>query len=181
MYEPKGDGYRIAFVREATAARPWSRQGRDLTDRFPDLAGAALDRFEAGIVLDGEAVIWNGTRLDFDLLQRRLVNPPRQVATLVGRNPASLMVFDVVAPAGNDMRRRPLHERRGLLKQVAGAWPPASALARHERREHRPALDDHHRSRLPRHLGGVSVSGVRMSGRSSPQQRGRRHGCPGGL
>jgi ATP-dependent DNA ligase len=76
FYELKWDGYRIAVVRDDMGARLWSRQGRDLTSRFPDLAAAAVDQLETGTVIDGEAVIWNGSRLDFDLLQRRLVNTP---------------------------------------------------------------------------------------------------------
>ena len=84
---PQWDGYRVAVVRDDAGARLWSRQGKELTDRFPDLAGAAVVQVEPGTVLDGEAVIWNGNRLDFDLLQRRLVNTPRKVAALAASTP----------------------------------------------------------------------------------------------
>ena len=78
VYELKWDGYRVAAVRDDAGARLWSRQGKDLTDRFPDLAAALVDQIQPGTVLDGEAVVWHGSRLDFDLLQRRLVNTPRE-------------------------------------------------------------------------------------------------------
>ena len=85
------DGYRVAVVRDEAGARLWSRQGKDLTDRFADLARAAVGQLAPGTVIDGEAVIWNGARLDFDLLQRRRVNTPRKVtglAALVRDRPA---------------------------------------------------------------------------------------------
>ena len=47
----------------------WSRQGKNLTRYFPELAGAELPD---GTVLDGEAVIWNEGRLDFTAMQNRL-------------------------------------------------------------------------------------------------------------
>ena len=74
LYELKWDGYRIAAVRDDDGARLWSRQGKDLTARFPDLTAAVMEQLEPGTVLDAEAVIWSGDRLDFDLLQRRLVS-----------------------------------------------------------------------------------------------------------
>ncbi len=129
FYELKWDGFRIAVVRDESQVKLWSRQGKDLTDRFPDLAGAAVDQLEPGTVLDAEAVIWNGDRLDFDLLQRRLVNTPRKVKGLAAKHPASLMVFDVLAHDGKDTRRRTLHERRELLEELAETWAPPLQLS----------------------------------------------------
>lgn len=42
VYEPKWDGYRMVVVVDKTGAvRLWSRQGKDLTDRFRDVAAVA--------------------------------------------------------------------------------------------------------------------------------------------
>ncbi|GAA4410100.1 ATP-dependent DNA ligase [Fodinibacter luteus] len=129
LYELKWDGYRVAVVRDGAGARLWSRQGKELTSRFPDLVAAAVAQVEPGTVLDGEAVIWNGSRLDFDLLQRRLVNTPRKVAVLAARNPASLIVFDVLAHRAKDIRRRALRERRQLLEELSAGWDPPLQLS----------------------------------------------------
>jgi ATP-dependent DNA ligase len=51
-YEPKWDGW-FVIVRSADGARLWSRQGKNLTDRFPDIAAAAVRQVPAGVVLDG--------------------------------------------------------------------------------------------------------------------------------
>lgn len=97
MYEPKWDGFRCALVRDASGTHLWSRQGKDLTDGFPDVASAATAQVMPGIVLDGELVIWNGDRLDFDLLQQRLVNPAKRAGVLAASRPATYMAFDVLA------------------------------------------------------------------------------------
>ena len=47
LYEPKWDGYRLVIVRSGASTRLWSKQGRDLTDRFPDIAAAAVAQLPA--------------------------------------------------------------------------------------------------------------------------------------
>ncbi|HJX45314.1 MAG TPA: ATP-dependent DNA ligase [Geodermatophilus sp.] len=128
-YEPKWDGYRLVVVRGATGTRLWSKQGRDLTDRFPDVAAAALAQVPAGTVLDGEVVVWGGQRLDFGLLQRRLVTPPSRMAALAAAHPASYVAFDLLAAGGTDRRRRPWRSRRAALEELAGRWAPPMQLS----------------------------------------------------
>jgi ATP-dependent DNA ligase len=53
-------------------------------------------------VIDGEAVIWNGGRLDFDAMQRRLSGGLAGAARLACLNPASFAAFDMLAVAGQD-------------------------------------------------------------------------------
>jgi ATP-dependent DNA ligase len=128
-YEPKWDGFRGALVRSSRGARVWSRQGKDMTERFPDIVAAAAAQVRAGTVLDGELVIWNGTRLDFDLLQRRLANPGKKAAALAGQHPASFMVFDVLAANGRDLRHDTLERRREVLELLAQGWDPPLQLS----------------------------------------------------
>jgi hypothetical protein len=61
----------MTIVRDDDRTWLWSRQKKNLTDAFPELAEAAADAIPAGCVLDEEAVIWVEGRLDFDELQRR--------------------------------------------------------------------------------------------------------------
>jgi ATP-dependent DNA ligase len=128
-YEPKWDGYRLVVVRSAAGTRLWSKQGRDLTDRFPDVAAAARAQVPAGTVLDGEVVVWNGSRLDFGMLQRRMTTPPGRMAALVTAAPASYVAFDVLAAGGGDLRRRTLRTRRAVLEELAARWAPPLQLS----------------------------------------------------
>jgi ATP-dependent DNA ligase len=129
LYEPKWDGYRLVVVRTAGTTRLWSKQGRDLTARFPDVAAAAVAQVPAGTVVDGEVVVWNGSRLDFGLLQRRMVTPPGRMAAQVAAAPASYVAFDLLALGGADLRRRRLRERRAALEELAARWAPPMQLS----------------------------------------------------
>jgi ATP-dependent DNA ligase len=129
LYEPKWDGYRLVVVRSAGSTRVWSKQGRDLTDRFPDVVAAARAQVPAGTVLDGEVVIWNGSRLDFGLLQERMVSSVGRIASLVAAHPASYVAFDVLAAGGIDVRGRRLSRRRAALEQLAAPWKPPMQLS----------------------------------------------------
>ncbi|WP_236831772.1 hypothetical protein [Blastococcus sp. KM273128] len=128
-YEPKWDGYRLVVVRDRGATRLWSKQGRDLTDRFPDVAAAALAQVPAGTVLDGEVVIWHGDRLDFGLLQQRMVASAGRIAAQVAAAPASYVAFDLLAAGGEDLRSRTFTRRRAALEQLAARWAPPMQLS----------------------------------------------------
>lgn len=128
-YEPKWDGYRLVIVRQRDSTRLWSKQGRDLTDRFPDIAAAALAQLPPGTVVDGEVVVWNGERLDFGLLQRRMVTAASRIGPLVDAHPASYVAFDLLATGGTDLRSRPLRRRRAELEQLAERWAPPLQLS----------------------------------------------------
>lgn len=128
-YEPKWDGYRLVVVRGAGSTRLWSKQGRDLTDRFPDVAAAALAQVPAGTVLDGEVVIWHDDRLDFGLLQQRLVTAVGRIGAQVAAHPASYVAFDVLAAGGEDLRGRALGRRRAELETLAARWKPPLQLS----------------------------------------------------
>ena len=128
-YEPKWDGYRLVIVRRRSSTRLWSKQGRDLTDRFPDIAAAALAQVPPDTVVDGEVVVWNGERLDFGLLQKRMVTAVSRIGPLVAAHPASYVAFDLLALAGSDLRARPLRRRRAELERLAGPWAPPLQLS----------------------------------------------------
>jgi ATP-dependent DNA ligase len=129
LYEPKWDGYRLVVVRTGGSTRVWSKQGRDLTDRFPDVVAAAVAQVPAGTVLDGEVVIWNGSRLDFRLLQQRMVTPAGRIAALAAAHPASYVAFDLLAAGGTDLRARTLTRRRAALADLAARWAPPLQLS----------------------------------------------------
>jgi len=129
LYEPKWDGYRLVVVRSAGSTRVWSKQGRDLTDRFPDVVAAARAQLPAGTVLDGEVVIWNGARLDFGLLQERMVSSVARMPALVAAHPASYVAFDLLAAGGTDLRDQRLSRRRAALEELAGRWKPPMQLS----------------------------------------------------
>lgn len=128
-YEPKWDGYRACALVGVGGVSLWSRQGKDLSRYFPELLEALAGQVPPGCVLDGEAVVWSGARLDFDALQRRLVTSRAGLAALVREQPASFVAFDLLAVAGHDIRDTPLDQRRELLEELATGWEPPLNLS----------------------------------------------------
>jgi ATP-dependent DNA ligase len=128
LYEPKWDGYRVVLHVAQDGAghqvcRVQSRRGADLTTSFPDLAAAAAEQLPVGTVLDGEAVVWSGERLDFTALQHRLAGGAHAVR-MAQTQPASFVAFDVLALGGVVWADRPLRERRRQLEQLLPALSP---------------------------------------------------------
>lgn len=168
LYEPKWDGFRLVVARTGEATTLWSRQGVDLTAAFPDLAHAATMQLPAGVVVDGEAVVWRAGALDFDALQRRLVTRRGAAMTRVAREvPASFAAFDVLAVAGRDVRGQPLRVRRALLEELAAEWSVPLNLS--------PASTDAEQAaQWFDTLAPLGIEGLVVKGLADPYQGGQR-------
>jgi bifunctional non-homologous end joining protein LigD len=76
----------------------------------------ALAALPDDIVLDAELVVPDTEgRSDFEELRRRVLQRPRAIAQAAHRTPAVLVAFDLLALNGEDLRQRPLSERRSVL------------------------------------------------------------------
>jgi ATP-dependent DNA ligase len=159
--EPKWDGYRATAFIEPDRVTLWSRQGKELTAVLPDLADALAAQVPPGVVLDGEAVIWNGDTLDFDALQRRMVTSKAALPALVRKLPAAFAAFDVLAVAGQDVRGVPFTGRRQLLEELARDWAAPLNLS--------PATTDRELAKTwLRDLPATGVEGLVFKGGSQP-------------
>jgi ATP-dependent DNA ligase len=119
IYEPKWDGYRcIAFI-DGDGSAPYlqSRNGRDLTRYFPELA------FPDGrYVLDGEIVVFGDDRQpDFDLLGQRIHPADSRVRMLAEKTPARFIAFDVLAVEDELLLELAQRDRRARLEQLVAA------------------------------------------------------------
>jgi ATP-dependent DNA ligase len=128
-YEPKWDGYRCIAIHDDHGVTLWSRQGKELPGYFPELTAALASDVPTRCVVDGEAVIWAGDRLDFSALQQRLGAGPKTLPGQVRQTPASYVAFDVLAVAGHDPRALPFSQRRALLEELARGWEPPLSLS----------------------------------------------------
>ena len=127
-YEPKWDGFRtIAAVDGDGVCRLASRDGRPLGRYFPELVEALEASDGASFVADGEIVRVADGSMDFDELQLRLHPAESRVRKLAGDIPATLVVFDLLHEAGDDLAPLALVERRERLADLAAKmrWPQA--------------------------------------------------------
>lgn len=117
-FEPKWDGIRALAVCD-TATRLGSRNGKDVTAAYPELA-ELHDRLVAlDAVVDGEIVAFAEGRPSFQRLQGRMhVRDPKKVERLARSTPVVFMAFDLLYLDGVDLTSRPLSERRRLLEDA---------------------------------------------------------------
>ena len=126
-FEVKWDGVRaLALVREDGSVVLRSRNGLDLSGRYPSIVarslGAAVAPLAAPAILDGECVL-------FDADGR-----PSFKGALRGGAAVRLVVFDVLAWQGQDVRREPLTRRRShvapldLPALTGGVWLPSAVF-----------------------------------------------------
>ncbi|HEX7122903.1 MAG TPA: non-homologous end-joining DNA ligase, partial [Gemmatimonadaceae bacterium] len=128
VYEPKYDGIRaIVELGPAGTVRLWSRLGNEKTAQFPEIA-AALARWARkvrhALVLDGEIVALNarGEPVGFQGLQGRIhLTGERDIARATSSRPTALILFDLLRDGDEDLRARPLSERRARLEQRIGS------------------------------------------------------------
>jgi bifunctional non-homologous end joining protein LigD len=106
VYEEKYDGYRILAYKEGSRVRLYSRNAIDRTDRFFDVAAAMSTLRPSTLLLDGEVSVFDREGVSrFQLLQN------------LGAGKSVFAVFDCLYKDGQDLRRRPLSERRVALEE----------------------------------------------------------------
>jgi ATP-dependent DNA ligase len=111
VYEEKVDGWRMLAYKARDRVRLVSRNGRDHTRRFADLAAAIAKLSPRTLVLDGEVAIYDQRlRSRFDWLREP---EPDAVAT-----PPLFMAFDLLYHDRRDLTARPLRDRRARLEDV---------------------------------------------------------------
>ena len=108
LHEMKHDGYRLLARKQGERVTLWTRYGADFTDRFPRIAEAVGALLVDKALIDGEAVVFlPDGHSDFAALRTR-----------AGGEQAALVAFDLLSLDGEDLRQRPLEERREALAQL---------------------------------------------------------------
>lgn len=171
--ENKWDGIRAQVVRRRGATWIWSR-GEDLiTDRFPDLV-RALDALPDGSVLDAELLAWPegaDAPLSFSELQRR-IGRTKLGPKILREVPARLVTYDLLEEQGEDLRERPLAERRARLDALVDALGSARVtLSPRVEAATWEGLAEHRESSRAR-----GVEGLMLKRAESPYRGGRKRG-----
>ncbi len=125
IFEPKWDGFRALVFRDGNEVLIQSRDEKPLNRYFPDLLDPLRAQLPARCVLDGEIVIANHGRLDFDTLQLRLHPAASRVKLLSEQTPASIVFFDLLSNGDRDLRNDAFENRRRELESLlSSAAPP---------------------------------------------------------
>ncbi len=111
IYERKLDGIRCVAIRDGGPVKLLSRNDLSLNGRFPGVAAALDADPRTRFAVDGEVVAFEGAQTSFQAL---------------GHPGASTFyyVFDVLWLDGEDVRSRPLRERKALLRDALAFADP---------------------------------------------------------
>src|SRR5580704_8434974 len=124
LLERKFDGERCVARKDGGEVRLESRTAKDLSGTYPEVRSAVAGQRNRGLLLDGEVVAYEEEQTSFSRLQQRLgVTSPS--AEQVAAYPVVFCVFDLLELDGDDLRDRPLLERRARL---TAAIRPGAAL-----------------------------------------------------
>lgn len=116
QYEPKWDGFRCLAFKTGRSVELIGKSGKSLARFFPEVVTLIEEVSARNFVVDGELVIEHEGRLAFDALQMRLHPATSRIRKLAAEAPARLILFDMlVDPAGKEILREPLRERRKAL------------------------------------------------------------------
>jgi len=125
FFEPKWDGFRAIVFRDGDRITTQSRDKKALDRYFPELAEPLRAALPNRCVVDGEIVLFQDGRLDFEALQRRIHPAASRVDKLARETPTSFVGFDLLAEGDDDLRPLPFVERRRRLEAaLEGAAPP---------------------------------------------------------
>lgn len=172
-YEIKWDGVRAVAFSEPGRLRLITRNGNDVTARYPELGrmNRALSMHRA--ILDGEVVAFeeNGShppKPSFAALQGRMhLTRDAQVRRMAKEAPVNYMAFDLLWLDGRSLMDLPYEERRAALRAL---------------------LADGERWQVPDHVVGdgarvlaatreQGLEGIVAKRLDSPYEPGRRSGC----
>jgi DNA ligase D-like protein (predicted ligase) len=117
VFERKLDGERGLVFASGRNLRLMTRNQHDVTATHPEVAAALRAQRAGDFIADGEIIAFDGDQTSFARLQQRLgVRDPEPA--LLESVPVSFFLFDLLWSGGEDIRPRPLLERKQLLADL---------------------------------------------------------------
>jgi bifunctional non-homologous end joining protein LigD len=111
LHEVKFDGFRILCRIQNSEVTLFTRTGQDWTARFAEVAAAAAPLNARSALIDGEvAVLRPDGTTSFQSLQNHIQG--------AGAGALTYFVFDLLFLDGDDLRPRPLEERKAALQRL---------------------------------------------------------------
>ncbi len=172
IIEPKLDGIRGQIISRDNSIYIWSRGEDLLTDKFPEF-DPLQKSLPQGTVIDGEIIPWkDGRFLDFSAMQTRIgrKNISKKNLTEV---PIVMVCYDILEWQGEDIRSKPLEERRQILINLLNSIPENDILLLSQ------ALDFNNWEEVAAFRNNARAQiceGVMIKRKNSPYETGRRRG-----
>ena len=110
LHEIKHDGFRTLLLIDRSRARAFTRRGHDWSKRYPRIVTEAAALPVNAAIIDGEAVVQDERGVsDLSLFHAAMDAEPHRVL---------FFAFDLLHLDGQDLRKRPIEERRTMLRAL---------------------------------------------------------------
>jgi bifunctional non-homologous end joining protein LigD len=117
IFERKLDGERCLAYLDGDEVRLMSRNRKDITNTYPEVADALHRSGAPRCVLDGEIVAFTGNTTSFQRLQSRMqIKDPDKARK--SNIPVYYYVFDMIHVDGQSTRGLPLRRRKAVLRRA---------------------------------------------------------------
>lgn len=169
--EYKWDGIRGQLIKRNNEIFIWSRGEELVTDQFPEIK-TMLESIPQDVVLDGEILASkNGQILNFNELQKRL-NRKNVTKKIMEEVPVTVLVYDILEFEGEDLRTKPLYERRQILENLVRILPDnlmqLSEIVETPKWQELPQLRENARE--------INAEGLMLKNKNSTYHAGRKKG-----
>jgi len=129
--ERKWDGIRGQIIVREDQVFVWSRGEELVTDKFPEF-GPLAQFLPNGTVIDGEIICMEGDQiLSFNVLQQR-IGRKNITKKILEAAPVKMIVYDILEFEGEDVRTRPMEDRRQTLEALLENNPTDGILRKSE-------------------------------------------------
>ena len=119
LFEPKWDGVRALGACGFAETMLVSRNGREITQTYPELADLHKQLVAIDAVVDGEIVAMLGGRPSFERLQSRInLQNPHDIKRAVKETPVTYIAFDLLYLDGVSLTNEPLETRKEMLEEL---------------------------------------------------------------
>ncbi|WP_134702095.1 RNA ligase family protein [Ammoniphilus sp. YIM 78166] len=118
IFEPKMDGGRLLVHKSGERVEVYARNGKCVSDKFPELINGAKEMKANTFILDGEGVVIRGGRSNFDdFSYRGRLADPFKIGKAQSTHPVHFVAFDVLY-TNQDITGEPLMDRKRRLQEL---------------------------------------------------------------
>jgi bifunctional non-homologous end joining protein LigD len=123
IFEPKWDGWRIILHKQGTRIEAYTRNGKVVTDKFPELKEASRAITTHTAILDCEGIVLRDGRPVFDdFSYRGRISNSSRIRNAVNTHPATFVVFDVLYTDREHLKES-LMIRKQRLHEIVSVTP----------------------------------------------------------
>lgn len=118
IFEPKWDGWRILLHKQGNRIEAYTRSGRLVTGKFPELRQALPMIRSHTAILDCEGIVMRDGQANFDdFSYRGRLSNSIKISSAQQTHPVTFVAFDVLY-SGKDHRDEPLAQRKQRLRDI---------------------------------------------------------------